>query len=1405
MTSDYRRAGQLAWRRAVGRRLAAGLLAGTVLAGGLPSFVAAADPNTDPFGAPAPYSAAPADATTQHSAAPADATTRPKSAQKASDRDKRVSLNFKAASWSKVLKRVARHASLTLIMAHTPPGQFSRNDLNQYTVAEAIWILDRELERVGYRVLRQGDYLMVLDLDGLRSDYKPSVARRSSRDDDPDSANGVRPAAATEAAPATPQETAAAAAVEAENEEISNRQVRITFSSTPWSTVLPKFAERAGLTLVMKRCPVGVFHHPDWGRLTVPEAIEVMNKALDDTSFRLVRQDKFLVVVHTGDLRTEYERAVVGQRRIHVPQAEDRPMTPAQSRSGVSQVSNEELWNSRSGGNVPASLDAGPADPKFGPILLNADANVPEAAARPENPTQPTTRELEPKRPEFLEEPSAPLQSSVFVPQHGRAAALAQQLYRALKPRAELITPGLQGLPSFRVQEATGQKKTKASDSTCFTLGFDAEHNRLVIEARPRHLRAAVHLCARLDAHGDGVGLPIQLVSADADTCAVAKSLAPELDRLLAQRGPAETLAQAGPAGGTQAGANQSGAQGGNQPTTGQVPIGPQAPGGQKGISEIIKGLKGDVTVESVPELGILILRGGQSDVEAVMKVIREIERLSAVATPSLHFLPLQYVNSESFATLVNEVYKALASARTTEGGGKQLIQVFPLAKPNAVLVLAPEADMPAVMKLANQLDQPVNPELEFQVFHLRYGYAATVARSVSEFYKSPKALGTSVNVFADPRTNSIIVQARPRDLSEVGRLIEKLDAPTASQATIKVFPLSNGDATSIARLLETLFGTAQNRTGQQQQQQQQQQGAEGTGEAQAPTALRLSVDVRTNSIIALGPPDTLRAVEAIIIRLDNSDPHQRETTVIRLKNNASDNVAQAITNFVRSQRELQQIDPEAISSTELLEREVFVVSESVSNSLLLSATPRYFSQLKQMIDKLDAPPAQVIIQALLVEVDLENTDEFGIELGLQSPVLFDRSYITNLTLLPTTTSLNPTTTVSNNTLLASQATPGFQFGDPTTFSQMQNPMNSSQVGGSGVTSLGTGRTSPNVPGVSGLVLSASSNSVTALLRALSYKRNIHVLSRPQIRTLDNRLASIQVGQRVPVVFGATFNTLGNPQPIIQYDNAGIILTVQPRITPDGMIALEAYAEKSQYELTGGVTLISQIGGPTISSPIKDITRAEASVNVASGNTVVMGGMITSTDTTVTSKVPWLGDVPVMGQFFRYDSRTTHRTELLIFLTPRVIRDDADDEMIKQIETERIHFLIDEAEGIHGPILSTRPPALEECPPDSLPASPMLTPGSPLTMPAEMAPPPTPLGTPGGSLPIPPPPRTQPSMAPTPPAAGPSAPLAPGTAAPQRAPVLPPPALPPVGSRPADQAGSVRSVSFEEPAVENGR
>ena len=155
----------------------------------------------------------------------------------------------------------------------------------------------------------------------------------------------------------------------------------------------------------------------------------------------------------------------------------------------------------------------------------------------------------------------------------------------------------------------------------------------------------------------------------------------------------------------------------------------------------------------------------------------------------------------------------------------------------------------------------------------------------------------------------------------------------------------------------------------------------------------------------------------------------------------------------------------------------------------------------------------------------------------------------------------------------------------------------------------------------------------------------------------------------------------------------GIILDVTPRITPDGMIVIETIATKSKMAATG-VPISIDPTGTVISAPIFDIAEARTTVAIPDGQTIVLGGMITKSEDTLERKVPWLADIPVLGHAFRYDGTQTRRTELLIFLTPRVIRSDADSELIKQIEVERLHFFEQDAEEIHGPIFAV-PPQVE--------------------------------------------------------------------------------------------------------------
>ncbi len=192
---------------------------------------------------------------------------------------------------------------------------------------------------------------------------------------------------------------------------------------------------------------------------------------------------------------------------------------------------------------------------------------------------------------------------------------------------------------------------------------------------------------------------------------------------------------------------------------------------------------------------------------------------------------------------------------------------------------------------------------------------------------------------------------------------------------------------------------------------------------------------------------------------------------------------------------------------------------------------------------------------------------------------------------------------------------------------------------------------------------------MSILLRALDAKFNVDVLSRPQVRTVENKEAFIQVGQQVPVVDGVTVNAVGSANPVVRQDKAGIILRATPRISPDGRVQIDVNTEKSQFLLTkgSGVPIFTDtVSGRVIEAPVKDITTASTTVSVQSGETVVLGGMITNNESVVHRKVPWLGDIPLLGRLFRYDSNQFARKELIVFLTPIALTDGLSNTHLQQ-------------------------------------------------------------------------------------------------------------------------------------------
>ncbi len=789
----------------------------------------------------------------------------------------------------------------------------------------------------------------------------------------------------------------------------------------------------------------------------------------------------------------------------------------------------------------------------------------------------------------------------------------------------------------------------------------------------------------------------------------------------------------------------------------GAAPPGEAAKPGAPNESEAEEGggMIGPVQVELLEGLDVLIVRGHKRDVQRVLEIIKQIEELGKITEPAIVVHPLYHVDSVALATLVNQIYTDVFAAR--QGS----VSITALVKPNALLLVGRKESVGRVIELVNRLDVPVAPESQFQAFRLKHAAAATLQTTIQGFYTDRGGLGPLVRVTADTRSNTLVVQASPRDLAEVAALIARLDVPDSEKkseirifrlnhavaetlmpvlqdaiqaqaarpagaaptqaagtqaaqapgalefltvdvqgqrrmvtagiladvrisadaranalivsappesmpliealikqldmppvvrAEIKVFTIVNGDAQALTAMLMDLFAQAATPA------QAAAQSAAGEGESSL-VPLRFVADARTNSIIAAGSRSDLLVAEAILLRLDESDVRNRKNVVYRLKNSPANDVANALSNFLRSERDVERIG--VVSSFEQIEREVIVVAEPVTNSLIISATPRFYEEVMRLVEQLDQRPPMVMIQVLIAEVTLNRTDEFGVQLGLQDQILFGRSPVTGTPAVPT---------------------PGFNFNNQGLGGA---DFRSNIVAPQGLSDLGMGRSNSQL-GFGGLVLSASSESVSILLRALQERRKLEVLSRPQIMTLDNQPAYIQVGQQVPQIRGVSLTQFGQTNNI-DYEDVGLILQVIPRISPDGLVVMEIDANRSSVgpESEGIPVSVSTTGG-VIRAPRIDRTLAQTTVSALSGQTVILGGLISREKSEAHRQVPLLGDIPMVGRLFRFDSTATQRRELLIIMTPHIVKNEEDIERIKKAETARMHWCLADVVELHG-------------------------------------------------------------------------------------------------------------------------
>jgi len=189
-----------------------------------------------------------------------------------------------------------------------------------------------------------------------------------------------------------------------------------------------------------------------------------------------------------------------------------------------------------------------------------------------------------------------------------------------------------------------------------------------------------------------------------------------------------------------------------------------------------------------------------------------------------------------------------------------------------------------------------------------------------------------------------------------------------------------------------------------------------------------------------------------------------------------------------------------------------------------------------------------------------------------------------------------------------------------------------------------------------------------ATLRAIAEAGKLEVLSRPSILARNNQLATITVGQDVPLITGVTYDAFGQQRNEIDYQSVGIILNVTPFISSDGMVEMIVQPEISA--LSGQTIPVSTGDQGTVGAPIIDRRSADTVVVTPDGQTVVIGGLIQNRKDSTNSKVPILGDIPLLGNLFKRRVKQDVKTELMIFLTPHIINQPSQLAAVTQSERD---------------------------------------------------------------------------------------------------------------------------------------
>jgi len=566
-------------------------------------------------------------------------------------------------------------------------------------------------------------------------------------------------------------------------------------------------------------------------------------------------------------------------------------------------------------------------------------------------------------------------------------------------------------------------------------------------------------------------------------------------------------------------------------------------------------------------------------------------------------------------------------------------MQVVASIEGKGLVRIVPEAD--AKTHAGPTQKGPAGDQLITRVFQLRHESANVMVPILRPL------IAPNNPVTANPSNNTIVISDYADNLARLDKIIAALDTSFGEEP--QIIPIQHASAIDLANTITKLYGS--------------------DGATDPLQRVSVMADTRTNALIVrTDHPGRSSHVRALIASLDQPSTTAGNIHVVYLKNAEAVKVAQTLRAIVSGDNSTLNntgltpltatssssnttgnnasslSNPSTASnnanSTATGQGSGFIQADATNNALIITAPEAIYNNLRRVIDMLDKRRAQVLVEALIVELTSDRASELGVQW------------------LAGGNSSSKNTSVIANT--------NFGTGGKSITGIIEGLAKAKQTGSLGL--------------APGLNLGVFSNpaGMGMLVRALENDANANILSTPNLLTLDNEEAKIVIGSNVPFISGqyaATGNSV-TATPFQTYDrkDVGLTLKIKPQISEGGLVRLQIFQEASSVQ----DNTLSNAAGPSTNK-----RSIETAVVVDDGATIVIGGLIQDNFGMGEDKIPLLGDLPVIGNFFRYETRKRAKTNLMVFLRPKIIRDAAG---YRKLTDDRYDYVISEqkkaAEGV---------------------------------------------------------------------------------------------------------------------------